>query len=168
MRVKQPRRQVACRRCLTRHNQRLFSRRPDLSEHGQMTVEFMVALPVLIVVALIAVNALTFFGDCAAFDNAFREAVRVNASSPAYGQDTSQCVALVKANLDRGFERENVHVKVAAEGAAGGTTAFQGTLEYAPTLFGLGLRQEVLGVQLPNLQHSVQLSVDCYKPGVLF
>lgn len=45
-------------------------------ECGQMTVEFAVALPVVVVIAVIAVNALAFFSDCAAFDNLFRDAMR--------------------------------------------------------------------------------------------
>ena len=53
---------------------------------GQMTVEFVAALPVLLAVAVISVNALTYFGWCAAFDDDFRDSVRVYAASPAYGQ----------------------------------------------------------------------------------
>ena len=53
---------------------------------GQMTVELAVALPVLIIVAVIAVNALTVFADCAAFDRAFRQTVRAYATAPAYGE----------------------------------------------------------------------------------
>ena len=45
-------------------------------ERGQMTVELAAAFPVLIIVAVIAVNALAFFSECAAFDNVFRDAVR--------------------------------------------------------------------------------------------
>ena len=56
-------------------------------ENGQMTVELAVALPVLLAVAAIAVNALLFFSECAAFDVASRDAVRIHAASPAYGQD---------------------------------------------------------------------------------
>ena len=42
---------------------------------GQMTVEFVAALPVLLAVAAISVNALAFFGWCAAFDDDFRDSV---------------------------------------------------------------------------------------------
>ena len=35
------------------------------------------------------------------------------------------------------------------------------------TLFGLGLKSEVMGVALPKLSHTEELVVDCYKPGVL-
>ena len=34
------------------------------------------------------------------------------------------------------------------------------------TLFGLGLRSEVFGVELPGLSHTVDFTVDQYKPGV--
>ena len=50
-------------------------------ERGQMTVELAAAFPVLIIVAVIAVNALAFFSECAAFDNVFRDAVRVHVTS---------------------------------------------------------------------------------------
>ena len=46
-------------------------------------------------------------------------------------------------------------------------TSFSATLEYMPTLFGLGLKSEVMGVALPKLSHTEELVVDCYKPGVL-
>ena len=40
---------------------------------GQMTVEFVVAFPVLIAVAVVAVNACLFFSECAAFDMVARD-----------------------------------------------------------------------------------------------
>ena len=48
-----------------------------------------------------------------------------------------------------------------------GHISFSATLEYMPTLFGLGLKSEVMGVALPKLSHTEELVVDCYKPGVL-
>lgn len=136
-------------------------------ERGQMTVELAVAFPVLIVVAVIAVNALTFFSECAAFDNAFRDSVRVFATSPASGQGIEQSVALVQADLAAAFDAANEEARVSVEGAAGGHTRFTGTLEYDPTLFGLGLRSSVFGIALPPLTHAASIAVDCYKPGVL-
>ena len=123
-------------------------------ERGQMTVELAAAFPVLIIVAVIAVNALAFFSECAAFDNVFRDAVRVHATSPAAGQGIA-------------FDAENETVRVSAEGVSGGHTRFTGTLEYMPTLFGLGLRSTVFGIALPPLKHAASIAVDCYKPGVL-
>ena len=136
-------------------------------EVGQMTIEFVVALPVMLVVAVVAVNACTFFGLCAAFDNDFRDAVRVCATSPAYGQDIAQSCAAIEEELKRACMAENVEVKVEARSVSQGHTAFSGVIRYAPTLFGLGLKSEVLGVSLPSLSHTEELTVDCYKPGVL-
>lgn len=136
-------------------------------ERGQMMVELAVAFPVLIIVALIAVNALAFFSECAAFDNAFRDAVRVHATSPASGQGVEQSSALIQASLTSAFDANNEAARVSVEGASGGHVCFTGTLEYAPTLFGLGLRSTVFGIALPPLTHVSSFTVDCYKPGVL-
>ncbi len=136
-------------------------------ERGQMTVELAAAFPVLIIVAVIAVNALAFFSECAAFDNVFRDAVRVHATSPAAGQGIEQSSALVQTALSAAFDAENEAVRVSAEAVSGGHTRFTGTLEYMPTLFGLGLRSTVFGIPLPPLTHAVSIAVDCYKPGVL-
>ena len=140
-------------------------RRPD--ESGQMTVELAAVFPVVIVVAVIALNALTFFSECAAFDNAFREAVRVNAASPAYGQGLSDSVSLAEAALAAAFDDENLAVSVAFESVSGGYSRFSGTLTFLPTLFGLGLVDSVFGVEMPKLTHTVQFTVDVYKAGVL-
>ena len=134
---------------------------------GQMTVEFVAALPVLIAVAAVSVNALTFFGWCAAFDNDFRDSVRVYAASPAYGQGTGDTCALIEQALDERLSADNLSVSVSAHGISAGHTSFSATLEYMPTLFGLGLRSEVMGVAMPKLSHTEELVVDCYKPGVL-
>ncbi|WP_346686945.1 hypothetical protein [Enteroscipio rubneri] len=136
-------------------------------ENGQMTVELAVALPVLLAVAAIAVNALLFFSECAAFDVASRDAVRIHAASPAYGQDLEQSRARVAAALSESFDRPYTASSVAVEGAAGGHATFTSTLEFFPTLFGMGLKTSVFGVALPKIAHAISFTVDCYKPGVL-
>lgn len=141
--------------------------RRGAGERGQMTVELAMAFPVLVAVAVVAVNALLFFSECAAFDNAFREAVRVHAASPACGQGVEQSAAQVEAALTSAFDRPFERASVAVRGDAGGHTAFEGTLELSPTLFGLGLKSEVFGLTLPSLAHRTEMVVDCYKPGVL-
>lgn len=138
-----------------------------LSEHGQASVELMMALPVMIAVAVIMVNALLFFSDCAAFDRLAHQAVRVHAASPAYGQDAQRSRDLVQSELERSFARDNLEVSVAVESVSGGRLAFDATLEYSPTLFGMSLRTEVFGVRLPGLSHTVSYVVDQYKPGVV-
>lgn len=136
-------------------------------QDGQGTVEFAVMFPVVLIVAVIAVNALLFFSECSAFDRQARQATRVYVASPAYGQDVAQSLALVKANLEDRFDEDNLSVDVVAMGVSGEFVRVVATLEFSPTLFGMGLRDEVLGVPLPKLKHSVDLSVDVYKPGVL-
>ena len=137
-------------------------------DRGQMTIEFVVALPAMIVIAAIAVNVLTFFASCAAFDGDFRDLVRVHATSPAYGQDSVEAAGAVEQALSATLSQDNLRARVVVRSVAGGHMAYSATLEYAPTLFGLGLKDEVLGVSLPKLVHSEELVVDSYKPGVLF
>ncbi len=137
-------------------------------EAGQATVELAVVLPVAIVIAVIVVNALTFFGVCASFDRVARQTVCAYAAAPASGQDTGSIAAQVAADLEEATDLPNVAVEVRAEGLSSGLTRFTARVEYAPTLFGLGLRREVFGVALPTLAHEVDMAVDVYRPGVLF
>lgn len=138
-----------------------------LGARGQMTVELAVALPALIVVAVIAVNALTFFGDCAAFDRVARDAVRVHAVSPAYGQGVEQSCALVRQEVEGTMGRDNLDVEVSHAAVGPDFDEFRATLSFSPTLFGMGLRSEVLGVPLPTLRHEAVYVIDAYKPGVI-
>lgn len=132
-----------------------------------MTVELAVALPVLIAVAVIVVNAVTFLGDCAAFDRVAHGAVRVHAVSPAYGQGYDQSCALVEQEIEAALGRDNLEVSVAHAKVGMDYDEFRARLEYAPTLFGMGLRSEVFGVPLPKLVHESRFVVDVYKPGVI-
>ena len=134
---------------------------------GQMTIEVAVAMPVLIVVAVIAVNAMTFFGECAVFDRVACEAVRVHATSPAYGQDAGQSAALVEQAIRSQLDESNLSVSVTHGMTEPDLDVFTVSLELSPTLFGMGLRSEVFGVPLPCLKHSVRYVIDGYKPGVI-
>lgn len=134
---------------------------------AQMTVEFVVAFPALLLVALIAINALLFISECALFDRIFRTAVNTYAVSPAYGQTTEQTCLLIQNELDEAFNREYLEFEVISSGTSGGMVAFEGKLFFAPTLFGKGILTGVFGVSFPELVHHVQFSIDSYKPGVL-
>lgn len=137
------------------------------NESGQMTVEFVVMFPVVVIVAVVAVNALLFFSECAAFDRVARDAVRVHAASPAYGQGLEQSKAQVQTALDEAFCRPYLDARVSVEGGNFGHVTFVAVLEFYPTLFEMGLKSQVFGVSLPHLEHSVSYTVDVYKPGVL-
>ena len=51
-----------------------------------MTVEFVVAFPAMLAIALVAMNALLFFSECASFDRLARQSICVHAAAPAYGK----------------------------------------------------------------------------------
>lgn len=137
-------------------------------ESGQMTIEFMAMLPVMIAVACIGMNAVTFFSECAAFDIQAKNAIRTYASSPGYGQDTQVAVGKIATALESSFCGNALNVSVEARNAGSGMTTYDATLSYAPNLFGMGLRDSVLGVSLPRLHHTASLTVRSYKPGMLF
>lgn len=145
-----------------------FGRARD--ERGQMTVELAVMIPVLVAIAVIAVNAMLFFSECAAFDRLARNAVRVFATSPAYGEDTSQSCAAALDAIEEGMGIADKNYLEASVSVAGEhcRKRFRATLRFTPTLFGMGLKSSVFGVSLPQLEHSTELMVDVYKPGVLF
>lgn len=134
---------------------------------GQMTIELACALPVLIVVAVMVTNALSFFADCATFDRTTREAVRVYAASPGYGLGPEQACPLVEGAAKAAINRPNVDLSVSCAPAGLGFESFTAIIEFAPTLFGMGLRSEVFGVSLPRLTHEVTYTVDPFKPGVV-
>ncbi|MDO5329395.1 MAG: hypothetical protein Q4E88_04810 [Coriobacteriia bacterium] len=134
---------------------------------GQATVELAVLFPIVIIIAVIAVNALLFFGHCASFDRTFRQVVSTVASSPAAGQSTVNTKALIENALHENFQNNNLEFEVAVGEVSGHFKNFDGTIKMYPTLFGLGLKKEIFGVSLPTLNHKCQMAVDVYKPGVI-
>lgn len=146
----------------------LFKSKALASRRGQMTVELMAVLPVAIVIAAIAVNVLLFFGDCAAFDRCARNAIRTYATSPSYGVQAGQSQASIQEAISSQMSADYLSVEVVREGAGWGLVRYTATLDMAPNLFGMGLRDSVLGVSMPHIRHSTSLVVDTYKPGVFF
>ena len=136
-------------------------------ENGQMTVELAVALPVLIIVAVIAVNACTFFAECATFDRITRQAVRACAASPSYGQGADQSCAMIEEEVREALSDGPFDVAVSHDATGADLDEFTITLEYHPTLFGMGLRSQVFGVEMPSLVHVATYVIDVYKPGVI-
>lgn len=143
-------------------------RRKLAERAGQMTVELCVVFPVVIAIAVIATNALSFFGYCAEFDRVSRNAVRTYATSPAYGEAPGSAAAKVEEALEGAFDATNVECEVAVSGDHLGHETYETTIRFRPTLFGLGLKSEVFGVPLPELSHESRLTVSPYKPGMLF
>lgn len=157
--------EVACAGAF-RGNRERAGRSDGVRERGQMTVELAVIFPVLIIVAAISVNVLTFFSECASFDRQFAQAVRVCASSPAYGETAQGNAGLVSDRL-AAFSRDYLEVSVSSESVGSGHVKYAGELVYSPTLFGMGLRSEIFGVSLPKLTHAASYVIDPYKAGVV-
>lgn len=82
---------------------------------GQMTVEFAVVFPVLLMVGFISVNALVFLGDCAAFDIVARDAIRLQADD---GQHEAQGCVEICARIEKGLSMEHEAVSVTSERTA--------------------------------------------------
>lgn len=141
--------------------------RGDSCGNGQGTVELAAVMPALLIVAVIAVNACTFFSECASFDRLSRQAVRTYATSPGYGQGADQGRLRVLSALESSFDSDNEHVDVDVESAGGQCVCYTASLSYQPTLFGMGLKSEVFGVALPSLRHEASLVVDPFNPGVI-
>lgn len=131
-------------------------------ERGQMTVELCIVFPVVIIIAVIAVNALLFFSQCASFDRSARNAVRVFAASPSTQDDQATLAARIgdAVSCELGSDEVTCVPCTPADGVEG----YQLTYSFRPTLFGMGLVDEVGGVPLPKLTHTTQLALDAYAP----
>lgn len=143
-------------------------------KRGQMTVELCVVLPVIIAIAAILVNVMTFFGECAEFDRAARNSVRLCSTSLGDGADASSVsgdiVAMISEEMSygkgdaSGASVGNVAC-VASGSLKGGYITYSLRYSYSPTLFGLPLRGSIFGVSMPEIAHTVQMAVDPYTPG---
>ena len=136
------------------------------NNEAQATVELAIAFPVAIIIAVICINALMFFGECSAFDRVARQSVRAIASSPASGQDSYTIKNFIDSNLKAEFNKEYLDVSVKLEGESFGKENYMATLEFSPNLFGKGFTKEVFGVPLFKLSHTTNLVVDPYKASV--
>lgn len=141
------------------------ARRPA-STKGQMTIEFAVMFPVMLMIALVAFNSVMFLSQCASFDRIFREAVCVYAPSPASDQGSGQICAQITGDLDTFQEKDYLDCTVSSSVGSEGLSTYRGSLFYTPTLFGAHPLRQVFGISLPPIEHTVEMTVDSYKPGV--
>ena len=141
--------------------------RKERGDAGQATVELAVVLPVAIALAVIVVNALSFFEACAAFDQLARQAICAYAPSPDAGQGSAEVVALVESELEEALGTSNLAIEVTVQGRAGSYQRYCGRLSFAPTLFGLGLKDEVFGVLASEARPRGRSDGGRYRPGVL-
>lgn len=135
------------------------------NEDGQMSVELCVVLPVVIAIAAILVNAMTFFGECAQFDRVARNSARICASSLAEGTDAFSVVGDMTAMISQKMDAGEVSCEAASSPVGDGYVTYSMRYSYEPTLFGLPLRGSVFGVSMPTMDHSIQITLDPYSPG---
>lgn len=139
---------------------------PETQESGQMTIEFVIMFPVMLLIALIACNSILFLSECASFDRIFRESVCVQAPSPASGQNTDRTAAYVLSALDSFQAKPYLSCSTTSATQADGLSTYEGTLQFTPTIFGAYPLRSVFGITLPPIEHKIQIRVDTYKPGV--
>lgn len=158
---------------------RRFGGSDATDEGGQMAVELVALIPVMLIVAGIAANLIGYMGECSRFDRAAAEAVRVYGVSPGYGEYGEEtCVANITQALEEAFVGvDSVSVSVASQdiGVLSGDEVegegllyslvpnfrkYSCTLTYDPPFFGSG----VFGFSFPNLVYTNTYVVDPYEP----
>ena len=146
---------------------------------GQMAVELAVLIPVVVVVAAIALNALSFMGLCARFDRVAAEAVRAEGTSPGYGcYSRASCESAVEAAIEESLGDvpcATVEVSSTEIGAVTGHDRdgvgllysfipthrrYSCTLSYTPWFLGSG----VFGVAFGPVTHTCEYVVDPFEP----
>lgn len=137
-----------------------------INTKGQMSIEFAIMFPVMLLIALVAFNSVMFLSQCAAFDRIFRESVCVYAPSPASDQGSGQVSAQVLETLEGFQEKDYLECSVTSDAQTSGLSTYTGTLAYTPTVFGAYPLRQVFGLALPLIEHTVSMTVDTYKPGV--
>ncbi len=154
----------------------LFNLRND---KGQMAVELVVLIPVILIVAGILANLIGYFGQCARFDKVCAEAVRVYGVSPGYGEyGRSASESNITNAIDEAFaalNNTNISVSSTDIGILSGDKhesnnlvfslepkfrKFTCSLEYNPPFFSLG----VFGTLFPPLRYEKSFVVDPYEP----
>lgn len=136
------------------------------NDSGQATVELVVLLPVVIVIVLVTCNALAYLSECARFDRLARNAVRICATSPAYGDDVGACAAAAQDLLAAQMDSPQVTCTVTAS-REGGYVRYVMAMGYRPSLLGASMRTEVFGVSITPLHHETSLVVNPFDPGVV-
>lgn len=152
-----------------------------LEEGGQMVVEAAVVMPVMIAVAVAVLNLMWFLEDCSRFDRVALDAVvAVAVSPPGEEQDAGAREAAVVEAIEsamggaRGVE-VSVEVRTVWDDVADGLgftfaphlTRYVCTMTYRP--WPSSLTVAFIDAAIPlELEHARSITVDRYRPGVVF
>jgi hypothetical protein len=152
-------------------------RRALIDESGQMSVELVVCLPVILVVLFVAIHGMIFAAACARFDELAPQFVRVEATGDI--DELSICNAIT-VDLEEAFKTyPGISITVTSEWVDGITgnlldeesitffimphhTKYVVELSYYPR----GLPSSVFGVEIKGATHEQAFVVDSYKPGM--
>lgn len=139
-----------------------------------MTVELAVLTPVVLVVALVAVNLMGFVDACAAFDRACQSAVVTFGVSPSGEGTLARGEEEVRAAIVQELGREDrCEVSVVARDVSRGDvlmspllTRYTCKLVFRP--WPRRVQLPVVSLEAPlALEHERELVVDRYRPGVV-
>ena len=126
------------------------------SSEGQMTVEFVVMLPVILAIAAIALYAISYLSICLAFDRALCEAVRVSTES-SYVDGTaadyieSDIVKTLQENS--GVEITDGCIEVSSTTSMVGHVRYEGSIRIEPEMLGMPLAH-IFGYVVPDITHT--------------
>lgn len=138
-----------------------------IDDCGQMMVELCIVFPVVIAVAFITFNALAFFEDCARFDRAVHNSVRIASSTPNFTLENFYYIGEdVLLELESEIDDENADLNMDFFVTEENYMTYEVEMAYHPTFFGISMRQEVFGVSLPSLNHKIEFTVDPYRASV--
>lgn len=127
---------------------------------GQMTIECAVCFPVLLALALVSYNAMSFICACSEFDRQFCEEVRIHATSlDAYSTVTSVCDDINEAMNTHYVPPENRIITAREQGL--GIVRFTGEMIFEPTVFGNRVLQGMGLTKLTSLRHKTSLACSC-------
>ena len=127
---------------------------------GQMTIECAICFPVLLTLALVSYNAMSFICACSEFDRQFCEEVRIHATSlDAYSTVTSVCDDINEAMNTHYVPPENRIITAREQGL--GIVRFTVEMIFEPTLFGNRVLQGMGLTKLTSLRHKTSLACSC-------
>lgn len=149
------------------------------ARRGQMAVELMVVMPVVVALAIVALDCMVYFGDCARFDRVAGEAVRLHGASPSSAEyGASESLGEIQQEISRGMGNPSrLSFAVSCDGALVSGISEPGsigsylpqprtytcTLSFTPWPLASG----AFGVQSIHMSHGKSYVVDPYRPGVI-
>lgn len=146
-------------------------------ERAQATVEMAIVAPVLIVLALVAYNAMMFASAVARFDRVAPDVVLAHAVSPVGDGGADVVTTTVEEQLAQAMAGCGVEIEVVLEGEddqglgslltlVGVTRTYRCVMRYAPWPSALTIAGVDMGAPL-YLEHERAVVIDPWRPGVV-